>query len=111
MVLKIFSENRLCLRCTEGISLDIFLTFRFLYQGIKAVIAESFERIHRSNLVGMGIAPLQFREGQSTESLQLTGREYFSIEFPEDLKPGQELAVQVRVFENRVSLNHDEPPF
>merc|ERR1719494_237214 len=77
-------------------------------QGIKAVIAESFERIHRSNLVGMGIAPLQFREGQSTESLQLTGREYFSIEFPEDLKPGQELAVQVndgRIFHVKVRFD------
>ncbi len=48
--------------------------------GVRAVIAESFERIHRSNLVGMGILPLQFAEGQSVESLGLTGRERFSIE-------------------------------
>ncbi|CDI74160.1 Cytoplasmic aconitate hydratase, related [Eimeria praecox] len=48
-------------------------------QGVKAVIAESFERIHRSNLVGMGILPLQFLEGQSAETLNLTGRERFSI--------------------------------
>ena len=49
-------------------------------QGIKAVLAESFERIHRSNLVGMGILPLQFQEGESAESLGLTGRETFDIE-------------------------------
>jgi len=47
--------------------------------GVKAVIAESFERIHRSNLVGMGILPLQFGEGESVESLGLTGEEVFSF--------------------------------
>ncbi len=51
-----------------------------LLLGVKAVIAESFERIHRSNLVGMGVLPLQFVEGQSRESLCLTGQESFSIE-------------------------------
>jgi aconitate hydratase len=49
-------------------------------QGVRAVIAESFERIHRSNLVGMGIVPLQFVEGASAASLGLTGRETFDIE-------------------------------
>ncbi|HEX6435408.1 MAG TPA: aconitate hydratase AcnA, partial [Gemmatimonadales bacterium] len=49
-------------------------------QGIRAVIAESYERIHRSNLVGMGILPLQFAAGQSVESLGLTGRETFDLE-------------------------------
>ncbi|PZN17248.1 MAG: aconitate hydratase AcnA [Proteobacteria bacterium] len=49
-------------------------------QGVRAVIAESFERIHRSNLVGMGILPLQFLPGQSVESLGLSGKETFSIE-------------------------------
>jgi aconitate hydratase len=48
-------------------------------QGIKVVIAESYERIHRSNLIGMGILPLQFRSGDSTESLKLTGMETFDI--------------------------------
>ena len=47
--------------------------------GVRAVIAESFERIHRSNLVGMGVLPLQFPEGESAESLGLTGEETFSI--------------------------------
>jgi aconitate hydratase len=47
--------------------------------GVKAVIAESFERIHRSNLIGMGVLPLQFKEGQSVQSLGLTGTESFDI--------------------------------
>ena len=47
--------------------------------GVRAVIAESFERIHRSNLVGMGVLPLQFADGDSAESLGLTGEEEFSI--------------------------------
>ena len=51
-----------------------------LLLGVKAVIAESFERIHRSNLVGMGVLPLQFVDGQTRESLGLTGTELFSIE-------------------------------
>ncbi|MGH2684786.1 MAG: aconitate hydratase, partial [Actinomycetota bacterium] len=49
-------------------------------QGVGAVIAESYERIHRSNLIGMGILPLQFKPGESAESLGLTGRETFEIE-------------------------------
>jgi aconitate hydratase len=48
--------------------------------GVRAVVAESFERIHRSNLIGMGVLPLQFRDGDSPESLELTGRESFDIE-------------------------------
>ncbi len=48
-------------------------------QGVKAVLAESFERIHRSNLVGMGILPLQFLEGENAASLGLTGHEFFDI--------------------------------
>jgi aconitate hydratase A / 2-methylisocitrate dehydratase len=47
--------------------------------GVKAVIAESFERIHRSNLIGMGVLPLQYKDGQSMHSLGLTGRELFEI--------------------------------
>ena len=52
--------------------------------GVRAVIAESFERIHRSNLVGMGILPLQFLPGERAASLGLTGRESYTIELPED---------------------------
>jgi aconitate hydratase len=47
--------------------------------GVKAVIAESFERIHRSNLIGMGVLPLQFKEGENAQSLGLTGKETFDI--------------------------------
>jgi len=58
-------------------------------QGVKAIIAESYERIHRSNLVGMGILPLQYLEGESADSLGLTGRETFTIPISNDLKPKQ----------------------
>ncbi|XP_005184263.1 cytoplasmic aconitate hydratase [Musca domestica] len=62
--------------------------------GIKAVIAESYERIHRSNLVGMGIIPLQFLPGQNAETLNLTGREKYNISIPtENIKPGQKIQV------------------
>ncbi|WP_296702222.1 aconitate hydratase AcnA [Algoriphagus sp.] len=63
--------------------------------GIKAVVAESYERIHRSNLVGMGVLPLQFNTGESSESLGLTGFESFNIEGIEyGLKPGQSFEVK-----------------
>ena len=63
--------------------------------GVKAVIAESFERIHRSNLVGMGVLPLQFRDGEGAESLGLTGEEKYSIAGVGELKPRQDVEVQV----------------
>ncbi|SDN17555.1 aconitate hydratase AcnA [Pseudomonas jinjuensis] len=64
--------------------------------GVKAVIAESFERIHRSNLVGMGVLPLQFHEGQDRHSLQLTGTELLNIRgLDKELKPHMTLLVQV----------------
>jgi aconitate hydratase len=60
-----------------------------LLLGVKAVIAESFERIHRSNLVNMGVLPLQFQSGQSAGSIGLTGREIYTIDgISEGLKPG-----------------------
>jgi len=65
-----------------------------LLLGVKAVIAVSFERIHRSNLVFMGVLPLQFAEGQNREMLGLTGEEVFTIEgLSDDLKPRQEVGV------------------
>lgn len=60
-----------------------------------AVIAESFERIHRSNLVGMGILPLQFLEGQNAKTLCLSGKEEFTIHVPDDVKPGQTVQIEV----------------
>jgi len=66
-----------------------------LLLGVRAVIAESFERIHRSNLVGMGVLPLVFKDGQNAESLGLTGRETYDIlGFSDDVKPRQELTVR-----------------
>ncbi len=63
--------------------------------GVRAAIAESFERIHRSNLVGMGILPLQFKQGENKESLGLTGRETYDIEgIEQGLKPRQEVMVK-----------------
>jgi aconitate hydratase len=65
-----------------------------LLLGVRAVIAESFERIHRSNLVGMGILPLQFMPGENVQSLGLSGREQFNISFlSEGLRPKAILAV------------------
>jgi aconitate hydratase len=61
--------------------------------GVRAVIAQSFERIHRSNLVGMGVLPLQFPEGESAESLGLTGEEEISITGVQD---GEAKEVSVR---------------
>jgi aconitate hydratase len=61
--------------------------------GVKAVIAESFERIHRSNLVGMGVLPLVYKKGQTRATLGLTGHETFSIKVGDDLKPGQDVTV------------------
>ncbi|MEM7682568.1 MAG: aconitate hydratase AcnA [Planctomycetota bacterium] len=55
--------------------------------GVKAVMAKSFERIHRSNLIGMGVLPLEFPKGHSAESLGLTGQETFDIALPPDVQP------------------------
>jgi aconitate hydratase len=63
--------------------------------GVRAVIAESFERIHRSNLVGMGVLPLQFREGETAETLGLTGAEKYTIAGIADMKPRQDVEVKV----------------
>uniref|UniRef100_J3S842 Cytoplasmic aconitate hydratase n=1 Tax=Crotalus adamanteus TaxID=8729 RepID=J3S842_CROAD len=63
--------------------------------GIKAVLAESYERIHRSNLVGMGVIPLQYLPGQDAESLGLTGRERYTIIIPEDLTPRMNIQIKL----------------
>jgi aconitate hydratase len=67
-------------------------------QGVRAAIAESFERIHRSNLIGMGVLPLQFMPGESRQSLNLTGRELYDVVglYGKDLRPGEHLTVRVR---------------
>ncbi len=75
-----------------------------LLLGVKAVIAESFERIHRSNLVGMGIVPLQFLPGQNCETLRLDGAETFDIDL-EDLEPKG--TVRVTAYKNGKKLEFD----
>lgn len=62
--------------------------------GVKAVITESYERIHRSNLIGMGVLPLQFAEGVNRESLGLTGQETFTIRGIDSLKPKEKVTVE-----------------
>ncbi len=65
--------------------------------GVKYVIAESYERIHRSNLVGMGVLPLQFKDGENAQTLSLTGFETFSITgASEEMSPGKEVRVSVK---------------
>ena len=83
-----------------------------LLLGVKAVIAESFERIHRSNLVGMGVLPLQFEPGESVESLGLNGRESYEISDLENLQVGSRLTVRaysgasgMRLFHVRLCIN------
>ncbi len=85
-----------------------------LLLGVRAVIAESFERIHRSNLIGMGVLPLVFRDGESALSLGLSGRETFAISgIASGLEPGGELRVvatgEARVVEFQVRTRIDTP--
>ena len=64
-----------------------------LLLGVRAVLAESYERIHRSNLIGMGVLPLQFADGESAAALGLDGREAYSLDWRGDLRPGAEVQV------------------
>ncbi len=75
-----------------------------LLLGVRAVIADSYERIHRSNLVGMGVLPLQFPAGENAESLGLDGSEVYDIlGLDDNLQPGQEVTVQARSSEGHVT--------
>jgi aconitate hydratase len=71
-----------------------------LLLGVRAVVAESYERIHRSNLVGMGILPLQFLPGENAETLKLTGEEVFEIagirEVVEKFSSGRKITVRLK---------------
>jgi aconitate hydratase len=70
--------------------------------GVKAVIAASYERIHRSNLVGMGVLPLQFLDGVTAESLGIDGSQTFSISgLSDDLQPGQKLTVEIKTADGK----------
>jgi aconitate hydratase len=71
--------------------------------GIRAVIAESFERIHRSNLVGMGVVPLTFEQGTSWKSLGLTGAEQVTIHgLASGLKPRQQMTAEITMADGKV---------
>src|SRR5690606_32757596 len=61
--------------------------------GVRATIVDSYERIHRSNLIGMGVLPLQFKPGENADTLGLTGEETFDIPIGNELKPRQEIEV------------------
>jgi aconitate hydratase len=71
--------------------------------GVRAVIAESYERIHRSNLIGMGVLPLEFKAGENRESLGLTGREVFSIEGIASLAPRTAITVSRKSADGKVT--------
>lgn len=76
-----------------------------LLLGVRAVIAESYERIHRSNLIGMGVLPLQFPEGVNRQSLQLTGNETIDIDGLDSLSPGTSITVNIKRQDgNQVSI-------
>jgi aconitate hydratase len=87
--------------------------------GVRVVIAESYERIHRSNLVGMGVLPLQFKAGDTVTSLGLTGEEVYSVEglqasLTKGFKAGREIMVKARrkngeVKEFRAAVRIDTP--
>ena len=83
--------------------------------GVKAVVASSFERIHRSNLVGMGVLPLQFAEGTNAQTLKLDGSEMFSITGLSDaIEPGMTLTLKIERADGKsdsvpVSLRIDTP--
>ena len=78
--------------------------------GVKAVIATSYERIHRSNLLGMGVLPLQFKDGSSPESLNLTGKESYSIlGLSDGIKPGMALTLKADDQQIPVLLRLDTP--
>ncbi|MEP7036937.1 MAG: aconitate hydratase, partial [Acidobacteriota bacterium] len=68
-----------------------------LLMGVKAVVAESYERIHRSNLIGMGVLPLQFKEGESAQSYNLDGTETFDLTGFEtsEIKPRQNVTLKI----------------
>ena len=74
--------------------------------GVKAVITQSFERIHRSNLIGMGVLPLQFEDGTTRKTLHLTGNERISIDVKETLKPGERLDATVTREDGREEKIH-----
>jgi len=83
---------------TVSCSLFNIFVYTLLMQGIKAVLAESYERIHRSNLIGMGILPLQYLNSKDIICLKQAKMETFTIEIPFQIKPKQHLQIQVHLY-------------
>ncbi|CDJ48387.1 aconitate hydratase, putative [Eimeria brunetti] len=115
-------ESPFCVQqaCAVTVGCDLLQLYRetrtplIVIAGVKAVIAESYERIHRSNLVGMGVLPLQFLEGESASSLGITGMEEFSIDLtilgvnsvlPVQLDDGRQFSVKCRL-QTKVELEY-----
>nr|XP_020663708.1 iron-responsive element-binding protein 2 [Pogona vitticeps] len=93
----------------QGSSRDWVAKGPFLL-GVRAVIAESYEKIHKGHLIGMGVAPLQFLPGENAQVLGLTGREQFSVSFPQELTPGITVNVKTntgKVFPVLASFDSD----
>ena len=73
--------------------------------GIKAVIAESFERIHRSNLIGMGVLPLQFKEGFDRKKLNIKGTELFTIvDVEKGIEPREDIDCQIKYADGKIKI-------
>ena len=81
------------------------MKFQLKFKGVRAIIAESYERIHRSNLIGMGIMPFQYLEGENAESLKITGKEKFSIKIDDNLSVKQIVDVEVNKTKKRFYLS------
>ncbi|PTJ86871.1 aconitate hydratase AcnA [Staphylococcus hyicus] len=79
--------------------------------GVKTVIAQSYERIHRSNLVMMGVLPLQFKQGESADTLGLDGTEHISVDISEAVQPGQEVKVTAKKEDGQVIEFHSVARF
>ena len=77
--------------------------------GVETVVAESFERIHRSNLIGMGVLPLQFEEGDNWESLGITGKETFTLHVKENLQPRQQITLEFGSKKVKLTVCLDTP--
>jgi aconitate hydratase len=77
--------------------------------GVKAVVAQSFERIHRSNLIGMGVIPLQFQEGESWETIGITGAETFTLHLEKKLAPRQAATLEFGSKKAKLTLCIDTP--
>ena len=92
--LRVFSRFCEIQNIATGTKSD--LTYEELL-GIKAILAESFERIHRSNLVGMGILPLQFKEGMDRKKLNLIGSELITVKnIEKGIQPGEDVSVEIK---------------